>query len=63
MEVLVKWAGYAETTWEPLDSVNDCEALDRYEGRFDPIPDANRSPIDSDGDVVISTVRMRKGLL
>ena len=63
MEVLVKWAGYAETTWEPLDSVNDCEALDRYEGRFGSISEASRPLIDSDGDVVISTVRMRKGVL
>ena len=63
MEVLVKWAGYAETTWEPLDSVKDCEALDRYEGRFGPIPEANRPLIDSEGDIVISTIGIRKGVL
>jgi hypothetical protein len=62
-EVLVKWAGYAETTWEPLDSVKDCEALDEYEGRFGPISPANRPLVDRDEDVVISIVKMRGGVL
>jgi hypothetical protein len=62
-EVLVKWAGYAETTWEPLDSVEDSEALDRYEGRFGRISPANRQQNDRDGDLVISTVKMRRGVL
>ncbi len=30
-EVLVKWAGYAEHSWEPLREYWDTEALDRFE--------------------------------
>jgi hypothetical protein len=62
-EVLVKWAGYAETTWEPLDSVRDCEALEKYEGQFGPVPGTISPTIDRDGDVTITTVRVRKGVL
>jgi hypothetical protein len=33
-QVLVKWLGYAERTWENLDAVRDCAALDRFEDRY-----------------------------
>ena len=33
-EVLVRWTGYSQCTWEPLASVGDCSALDRFEERF-----------------------------
>jgi hypothetical protein len=33
-EVLVKWAGYAECSWEPVDLVRDCEALEVFEQRY-----------------------------
>lgn len=59
-EVLVKWTGYAETTWEPLASVEDCEALHRYEERFGPVSPPNRPHRD---DIAISTVRIRRGVL
>jgi hypothetical protein len=62
-EVLVKRVGYAETTWEPLDSVEDCEALDRYKGPFGRISPTNRHRVDRDGDLVISTVKIRRGVL
>jgi hypothetical protein len=62
-EALVKWVGYTETTWEPLDSIEGCEALDRYEGRFGRISPANRHRNDRDRDLIISTVRMRRGVL
>ncbi|KAK3897830.1 hypothetical protein C8A05DRAFT_38595 [Staphylotrichum tortipilum] len=31
MEVLVKWTGYAQLTWEPLSAFLETEALDWYE--------------------------------
>ena len=37
-EALVKWAGYAETTWEKLDNLRECAALDTYEQHFGQIP-------------------------
>jgi hypothetical protein len=30
-QALVKWAGYAQPTWEPLSTLLDTEALDRFE--------------------------------
>lgn len=32
-QVLVKWAGYVEPTWEPLSAVLDIEALARFEAQ------------------------------
>ena len=32
-EVLVKWIGYAEPSWEPVELVQDCAALDVFERR------------------------------
>jgi hypothetical protein len=62
-EALVKWVGYTETTWEPLDSVEGCEALNRYKGRFGRILPTNRHRNDRDRDLIISTVRIRRGVL
>lgn len=41
-EVLVKWTGYAETTWEPADEMKDCMAMDTYERQFGRITRASR---------------------
>jgi hypothetical protein len=60
IEVLVRWAGYAETTWERLDVVENCSALDRYEKRFGPVPGPSRHRIDDDGDIVIPAVRLHR---
>ena len=30
-QVLVKWTGYTQPTWEPLGALQDTEALDKYE--------------------------------
>ena len=30
-QVLVKWAGYAQPTWEPLDNFQETAALDAFE--------------------------------
>ncbi len=43
-EVLVKWAGYAEHSWEPLREYWDTEALDRFEEQHG-IVDANDGPV------------------
>jgi hypothetical protein len=32
-EYLVKWAGYAEPTWEPSTNLEETAALDRYQAR------------------------------
>jgi hypothetical protein len=32
-QVLVKWTGYAQSTWEPLSALLDTEALDRFEAK------------------------------
>ena len=29
-KALVRWRGYAKPTWEPLDSLQDIEALDQF---------------------------------
>lgn len=60
IEVLVRWAGYAETTWERLDVVENCSALDRYEKRFGSVPGPSRHRIDDDGDIVIPAVRLHR---
>jgi hypothetical protein len=63
-EVLVKWAGYAETTWERLDVVGECSALDTYEQRFGPVSRPTRPELDADGDVIpIMTLKVRRGVL
>ena len=33
-EVLVKWLGYAELTWEPVKNLQDCSALEAFQERF-----------------------------
>lgn len=33
-EVLVRWTGYSQCTWEPLATLEECSALDRFEERF-----------------------------
>jgi transposase InsO family protein len=33
-EVLVKWHGYRETNWEPLENLDDVEALDEFERQY-----------------------------
>jgi hypothetical protein len=30
-ELLVKWTGYAEPTWEPADTMEEVAALDEFE--------------------------------
>lgn len=33
-ELLVKWAGYHEPTWEPLENLADAAALDDFENKY-----------------------------
>jgi hypothetical protein len=63
IEVLVKWAGYVETTWEPLSSVENCEALDKYKERFGRISPANWHQSDGGRNLVILNIKIRKGVL
>jgi hypothetical protein len=35
--LLVKWTGYAQPTWEPLDAFLDTQALDHYESLHGPV--------------------------
>ena len=40
-EALVRWTGYADPTWEPIESLSDVEALERYIVRYGPIETAD----------------------
>lgn len=42
-EVLVRWTGYAEPTWEPLVELEGCSALDRFEERNGPVSATNQA--------------------
>jgi hypothetical protein len=44
MEVLVRWTGYAQLTWEPLSAFLEAEALDRYEAAHGKITGDDASP-------------------
>ena len=33
-EVLVKWAGHYEPTWEPLDIIADTAAMEHFKGKY-----------------------------
>jgi hypothetical protein len=33
-EYLVRWTGYDETTWEPIDSVGETAAVDEYHAAY-----------------------------
>jgi hypothetical protein len=52
-EVLVKWHGYQETNWEPLENMKDVEALDEFERQYG---DAN----ENDGPLEEYTGERRK---
>ena len=54
-QVLVKWAGYPEPTWEPRDALENIEALDQFE--------ASRQTGGSEGGGIIVTGYARKGFL
>ena len=43
-EVLVKWTGYAQPTWEPLSAFLETEALDRYEATHGKITGDDATP-------------------
>jgi hypothetical protein len=38
-QVLVKWRGYAEPTWEPLENLKGTQALDEFEAKYGPATD------------------------
>lgn len=43
-EGLVRWIGYEEPTWEPVENLQDLEALDKYEERHGKI-ESNDGPL------------------
>lgn len=57
-EVLVKWTGYAETTWEPVDEMEDCTALDKYEEEFGRIARSSRPRATAKKGIVIPLLRL-----
>jgi hypothetical protein len=57
-EVLVKWTGYAETTWEPADEMKNCIAMDTYERQFGRITRAVRPRIAAKRNSAIPVLRL-----
>ncbi|KAF4483003.1 Transposon Ty3-I Gag-Pol polyprotein [Colletotrichum fructicola Nara gc5] len=54
-EVLVKWEGYAERTWEPIETLQGTEAMEAYEQRYGPA-------MKHDGDPALAPrTRRRRG--
>ena len=43
--------------------MRDYKALEKYEGQFGPVSATISPLIDGDGDVTITTVRVRRGVL
>ena len=42
-QVLVKWVGWIEPSWEPVDYIRETAALDKFEEKYGPI-DTNDGP-------------------
>ncbi|KAI0991521.1 hypothetical protein K3495_g16666, partial [Podosphaera aphanis] len=38
-QALVKWTGWVEPSWEPLEYINETKALDDFERKYGPISD------------------------
>ncbi|KAF4478229.1 Transposon Tf2-6 polyprotein [Colletotrichum fructicola Nara gc5] len=54
-EVLVKWEGYTERTWEPVETLQGTEAMEAYERRYG-------SAMEHDGDPALAPrARRRRG--
>ncbi|OKP10450.1 hypothetical protein PENSUB_4119, partial [Penicillium subrubescens] len=63
-EALVKWRGWAEQTWQTLDSVQDCSALDAFEEQYGPVSDVIRQQIGTETHVVAPLASStRRGVL
>lgn len=59
-EVLVKWAGYAEQTWERLEDLENCTALDAFEERYGDVR-THDGPQGAPGHVRTGVFSLRKG--
>ena len=46
---LIKWCGFAETTWEPVAEFRETAALDAYEEKYGPIEENDGPPEAVDG--------------
>lgn len=51
-QVLVKWVGWAEPTWEPVDYVKDTVALEKFEKNFGPV-DTNDGPAENSAGLFV----------
>ena len=51
-QALVKWTGWAEPTWEPIESIRETQALDRFEATYGNIEINNGPENDSSGGFV-----------
>ncbi|CEJ61941.1 hypothetical protein PMG11_03668 [Penicillium brasilianum] len=60
-EALVKWRGWAEQTWETLDSVRDCSALDTFEEQHGTVSEVIRQQIGTEAHAVVPLMRLRLG--
>lgn len=60
-EALVKWMGWLEPTWQRLDSVRDCTALDVFEDQYGPVSDVIRRQIEANDRVTVPLTRCRLG--
>ena len=58
-EVLVKWAGYHEPTWEPVEELSDNAAMDRFEEKYGD-PSTNDGPRENWEKAVKSGSRTKK---
>lgn len=60
-EALVKWTGWVDPTWQRLDSVQECAALDAFEEQHGPVSSVIRQQIDAESPVVVPLTRLRLG--
>ena len=51
-QALVKWVGWADPTWEPIEYVQDTKALEEFEAKYGPIRSSNGPEISKTGGFV-----------
>jgi hypothetical protein len=58
-KALVKWKGWAQQTWERLNAVQDCAALDAFEEQYGPAPDVIRWQTEADKRVIVPIMKFK----
>ncbi|KAI0991230.1 hypothetical protein K3495_g16957, partial [Podosphaera aphanis] len=51
-QALVKWVGWADTSWEPIENIKDTAALDDFENKYGPIETNDGPPETNAGNFV-----------